>query len=237
MLSLALADKYDLPPPAYTNNPDSNDFIGHPKHTRKYDHTPRLASSHTIPHPLLKLGATHGLLQFPPYVILVRDIRAALVSNYIKHEKRYQISFSDFIRGNPAGDKHRPDIWWHIRFCNGWGKLRRLCPKQSMLIHYEQLTADPLPALEQINSLLQLELSRDNLSYGIENSSKEDMAKKVKKTEDQEHYKFIRFDSSNPLEQYSDLDKENVNRIIDKYLHFNPGYDYTRWDETTFISD
>jgi len=41
MLSLAIAHHFALPPPAFSNNADSNDFIGHPRHQRRYPQTPR----------------------------------------------------------------------------------------------------------------------------------------------------------------------------------------------------
>ncbi len=231
MLSLAIADKFDLPPPAYTDNPDSNDFIGHPKHSRKYNHTPRIASSHNIPSQLLNIGLLDKMINFPNYVILVRDMRAALVSCYERHKHRYGISFSDFLVGNITGNLHRADIWWHIRFCNGWGKIMRQIPKKCLLVHYENLLADPLFELQRINEILLLDLNKNNLLFGIENSSKKDMAAKVKDKQGLEHKPFIRFDSRDPLQWYSDADRKVFNDIVSKNLIYNPGYDFTDWNQ------
>jgi len=231
MLSLAIADKFNLPPPAYTNNPDSNDFIGHPKHPRKYSHTPKLASSHTIPNPLLNIRLTHKILDFPPYIILVRDIRAALVSNYEKHKHRYGINFSNYLVGNASGNQHRADIWWHIRFFNGWGKVIKQAPEKCLLIHYEKLLTDPLAELKRINKILQLDLDDNNLLFGINNSNKKDMAAKVKEKQDSENYEFIRFDSRDPLQWYSYTDRKIFQDIVSKNLIYNPGYDFTNWEQ------
>ena len=226
MLSLALADRYDLPPPQHTNNPDSNDFIGNPKHPRKYTHTPRLASSHNIPNPLMRTGITHKFVKFPPYVILVRDIRAALVSHYEKHKERYDIDFSRFVRGNPAGDRHWADIWWHIRFCNSWGKINRLVPDNTLVVHYEQLQQDPMSHLVQIRDFFKLDLHDSNLEFGVEHSSKKDMAAREKEKPEEKSYRFIRFDSRDPLSWYAEEDIRQFRAILDAHLKYRFDYDY-----------
>ena len=158
-------------------------------------------------------------------------MRAALVSCYERHKHRYGISFSDFLVGNITGNLHRADIWWHIRFCNGWGKIMRQIPKKCLLVHYENLLADPLFELQQINEILLLDLNKNNLLFGIENSSKKDMAAKVKDKQGLEHKPFIRFDSRDPLQWYSDADRKVFNDIVSKNLIYNPGYDFTDWNQ------
>lgn len=126
MLSLALAAEHGVEPPKYFNNASSNDIIGHPKHKRKYPQLPRIASAHSIPH--AALPTLYGSMNFPPYVVLVRDIRGALISNYAKWRERYQVPFDVYVAGDPSGESYVCDVWWYVRFLNAWGRMAAVKP-------------------------------------------------------------------------------------------------------------
>jgi len=229
MLNLAIADHYDLPPPKYVDNPSSNDFIGHPKHPRLHPHTPRIAMSHTIPHPFFRWKLTHNLVKFPRYVLLVRDIRAALVSHYEKWHEEYAISFSEFVKGNVNGKAHWADIWWHIRFCNGWGAAMEQIPEQILTVHYEDLINDALKELHRVRNFLEIDLSDTSLRCGVDGSSKKYMASLVKSGAKGGHSKFVRIDSRDPLDWYSDQDIQTFKNIVRNNLKYGIGYDYESW--------
>lgn len=70
MLASAIARDYGLPPPQYNH---ANDIIGGPRDPIRYPRAPWLASSHSIPHPLV--GSRWLRRAEPaPYVILIRNI-------------------------------------------------------------------------------------------------------------------------------------------------------------------
>ncbi len=229
MLSLAIAERYDLPPPEHANNDDSNDFIGHPKHPRLYSQTPRIASTHTIPHPWAGSRLVRRCLPFPPYVILVRDIRAALVSHYEKWREEYGISFSEFIEGDVDGGRHWADLWWHIRFCNRWGGIIRRFPDETLLLHYEDLQRDATAELARIRDFFDLDLADEDLAFAVRESSKEKMATRINPELSGGYAKFVRIDGRDPLTWYSDVDIGRFQEIARNNLRHAMGYDYAAW--------
>jgi len=142
MLSTAIAHHLELPAPTRSSGPDSNAFIGHPKNGWAYDRAPKIGSSHNIPSRLISvLGAT-DIMQLPPTVVLVRDIREALLSYYVKWAERYELgTLSDYIRRPAPGEKRIDDVWWFIRFFNRWGEAR--ATRDILVVRHEQLKSDP----------------------------------------------------------------------------------------------
>ena len=111
MLSVVMSPEYGLPIPELLQD---DSIIGHPKSPPKHTNAPRIVHSHTITAPVLAWPLVHELFGLPRYLILVRDPRAALVSHYEKWKDRYQVSFSEFLRGDPRGKRFRKDIWWRF---------------------------------------------------------------------------------------------------------------------------
>ncbi len=175
MLAMALTKKYGLPAPEYIH---ANDVIAGPKNPRNNDILPHLVSAHSIPHLLLGNSLFRRLVKLPPYLVLVRDIRASLVSNFEKWKKQYQCDFREYLRGDVSGHRFNNDIWWCIRFCNSWGKLIERYPSNTLLVRYEDIKSSPLSELQKINQYWKLELSDEHLLFAISESSKEKMAKK-----------------------------------------------------------
>lgn len=229
MLSQAIAHHFERPPPAYTNNADSNDFIGHPRHERRYPETPRLASTHTIAHPLVQARPVRALIRFPPYVVLVRDIRAALVSHYEKWREDYGIGFSEFLEGDVAGGRHWADFWWHIRFCNRWGPIVQHYPARTLLVRYEDLQQQSAVELGRIRDFLGLPLSDADLAHGIAESSKKKMSARINPALEGGRRKQVRQDERDPMLWYTVADRERFQAIVDDNLRWPMGYDYTDW--------
>jgi len=222
MLSLALAAEYGVEPPQYFNNASSNDIIGHPKHKRKYPQLPRIASAHSIPHAALPL--IYHAMNFPPYVVLVRDMRDALISNYAKWRERYQVPFDVYIAGDPSGSKYVCDAWWYVRFLNAWGRMATAYPGRILTLRYEDLRKTPAPGLAAIGRHFGISLSDRAIEAAVQGSSKSAMqAREDPKTGE----KVIRVDAgseSDPV--FGPHEKAILARILKANLRYDFGYDY-----------
>ncbi|WP_025899604.1 sulfotransferase domain-containing protein [Sneathiella glossodoripedis] len=221
MLSCAIAHKHGYPTPKHTDNAKSNDFIGHPKHKPLYPDTPRIASTHQIPHRLYDSRLVRTFVQVPPSAILFRDIRHALVSFYEKwHGNTLNMSFSEFLRGDKNGHQHWADIWWHIRFYNRWGRTIERFPEHSITLYYEDLKADAQNQMSRIFSHFGIDMPQDSLAFAVSESSREKMAAKA------DSEKFVRFDKRDPLEWYSQDDMDFFKKTISENLKYAHGYNY-----------
>jgi hypothetical protein len=172
MLASAIAEQWRLPPPRYNH---ANDIIGGPRDPRLYPHAPALGSSHSIPHPLARVRWLRAALALPKYVVLVRDPRAALASNYEKWHEAYGVTFRKFLEGDVRGRRYNSDLWWCIRFLNAWGAVARRVPEATLIVRYEDLLADPGQQLARIDSFLSLGLSARAMRAGIAAATRERM--------------------------------------------------------------
>ena len=77
----------------------------------------------------------------PKYLVLVRDLRASLASNYVKWRQRYAVDFSTYVRGDVRGRAYNSDLWWTLRFLNAWGDAAARAPHNVMVLRYEDLQA------------------------------------------------------------------------------------------------
>ncbi len=109
---------------------------------------PRIGSSHTIPS--IAFAWYTRLLAHPPVVVLVRDIREAMLSNYVKWREQYDGSFAEYVEGDPLGRRHVADVWWYIHFFNRWGDVARARPQNTLIVRYEDLQDSPEYWLRQI---------------------------------------------------------------------------------------
>lgn len=222
MLATALTHKYDLPPPRYIH---ANDVIAGPKDPQAHPQLPHIVSAHSIPHILLSFSPVHKLMRFPPYVILVRDIRAMLVSNYEKWKEHYGCDFATFLKGDVSGHRFNNDIWWCIRFCNMWGKIADKLPESVCVIKYEDLRATPLLQLQEINRYWDLNLSEAQLQYAIDESTKEKMLKK-KDPDTPFGVDVVRPDKRPYLEWFEKDQQQYIHEMCKKFLRYNFDYEY-----------
>jgi hypothetical protein len=222
MLSLAIAAEYGVEPPQYFNNASSNDIIGHPKHKRKYQQLPRIASAHSIPHAALPL--LYGTMKFPPYVVLVRDMRDALISNYAKWRERYQVPFDVYVAGDPSGERYVCDAWWYVRFLNAWGRMATQYPERVLTLRYEDLRKTPAQGLRAIARHFDITLSDAAIETAVQGSSKSAMqAREDPKTGE----KVIRVDAGNETDPvFGPHERGILARILKANLRYDFGYDY-----------
>jgi hypothetical protein len=105
---------------------------------------------------------------FPlPVVVLVRDIREAMLSNYVKWRDRYAVDLPTYVRGDPSGRRFVADIWWYIHFFNRWGDVAEAWPERVMIVHYEAVQSAPAAALRRIASHYGIALCAEALAAGV----------------------------------------------------------------------
>jgi hypothetical protein len=221
MLALAIARDYGLPPPQYNH---ANDIIGGPRDPIRYPQAPRLASSHSIPHPLVGARWLHRVLNLPPYVILIRDIRASLVSNYEKWKRAYGAGFSEYLRGDPAGRRYNHDIWWCMRFLNAWGEIAGRFPRDTLIVRYEDLQQDAPRELLRISEFLRLSLSTQSMLDAVADATKERM---LQKHDPRRPHGAFRDDPRAFHTWFSAEDREFFLDTLRHYLRHDFGYDYS----------
>ena len=223
MLANALSHQYGLPPPQYNH---ANDFIGGPKDAIVHPNIPRLISSHSIPPIAAAYLVNSGKLNLPKYVLLVRDIRASLVSNFRKWENRYAVSFSEFLRGDPSGRKYNSDLWWSIRFLNAWHRLSHVPASEILTVRYESLQQELSLQLNAVNDFLDLKLSVEAITAGIESASKTEMKSRAdpERPKGEVHESVV-----DPFEWFNSSDRAFLTNQCDKFLRFDFGYDYRHW--------
>jgi hypothetical protein len=118
MLSCTLAGQHSVPLPRHSSGPDSDTIIHHPRWPQRYPGVPRIGSSHTIPSIAFTWLWLTRNFPFRPVVVLVRDIRSAMISHYVKWQHEYPAQLADYVRGDPSGVRYRADIWWYMHFFN-----------------------------------------------------------------------------------------------------------------------
>ena len=223
MLANALSHQYGTPPPAYNH---ANDIIGGPKDLPLYPQLPRIIASHTIAHPLLRFASVHGLCKLPRYVVLVRDIRTALASNYTKWRSAYGVSFSEYLAGDTRGRMFNNDVWWSLRFLNSWGEVRQKVPKRVTVIRYETLENDAAGELERIAHDFDLDLSHAAIEHGVAVSTRRLMQEK---DDPLRPPGAVRSETSAPHAFFDDAGKAFLTKVLTACLRHDFGYDYTRW--------
>lgn len=223
MLAQALAQRYGVAPPRYNH---ANDIIGGPKDPVQHPQLPLLRSAHSLPAWPLYSALLYRRLGLPPFVVLVRDPRASLVSNYNKWQARYGQAFSDYLRGDPAGHRYNSDIWWCIRFMNAWGALAAAQPATVLVLHYEAVQADPAAALARVDAHLQLDLGAGALAHGVAAASKS----RMQAQHDPQRPPGEVRQAGRPWQSwYASADRAFVEDVARELLHFDFGYALSRW--------
>jgi len=227
MLGHLASRAFEVPPPSHIGD---NSVVGHPKSPPRYPGLPRIVQSHGIPSPLVHAWFVHRLLRFPPYVLLVRDVRAALVSHYEKWKGRYGVPFSTYLRGDPAGRRYDKDIWWDIRFLNAWSRVLERMPERVLVLRYEDLRADPVRSLRAVWRHFGL-AEQPALEYALaaERADKRTMARVERPGDD---LKVVRLDERSPFAWYAPADREFLVLTLAERLRADFGYDYARWEQS-----
>ena len=164
MLSCAIAEEFGVASPSRSSGREADRIIGHPRWPRPA-RVPWIGSSHTIPSIAFAWTWFTGLLPHPPVVVLVRDIEAAMRSNYLKWRERYGGSTADYVRGDPSGRRYVADLWWYMHFFNRWGDVSRSQPGNVLVVRYEDLLAAPASCLQRITEHYGIQLGDHALRH------------------------------------------------------------------------
>jgi hypothetical protein len=173
MLSHAMAQKYRLAAPAYSCGPNSEDFIGQPRPSRKHPHVPFVASSHNLPSSILAWPWLARLLRLPPIVVLVRDPKEAMLSHFVKWAPVLDLDLHEYVCASPPHRKAVADAWWYIDFFNRWGRMREALPDKVLVIRYEDMLAAPERWLRRAADHLGVPLDASAVKAGLAVSSRE----------------------------------------------------------------
>ena len=235
MLSLALAERYDLAPPAHIKD---DSIVGHTKNPPRHAHIPQIAVTHSHPHYLLRVSNIFRVLDLPKFVVLVRDPRDILVSMYEKNRGEHlkkkmstedDVSFSQFIRGDVTGNTRIGDIWQIILFFNAWGPVVAAQPENVMPVRYEDLKGDTAGTLRKICDHAGLrDIPDDVLARAVAGSSKEHMRQKLDKSEDV-YDKSVNLGQRNFKSWYDAGDRSFLEDTCKRYLRCDFGYKLDDW--------
>lgn len=165
MLSCALAHDWGVEPPARTSGREGDAIIGHPRWAPRYSDKPRIGASHTIPSIAFALPGLRSILRVKPTVVLVRDIRQAMLSNFLKWN--YGASMEEYVEGKPGGKKFIADVWWYIHFFNRWGDIARAQSERVLVVRYEDIQADPAHWLRRVGAQYGFHLSDAAIAAGL----------------------------------------------------------------------
>jgi len=172
MLSNAIAHHLGLPPPARSSGPSSDVYIGHARHRRRFPQAPRIGSSHHMPSRLVAILGALGLVRLPPVVLLVRRIPDSLLSYFFKwREPKALGPLDQYVAKAPSAQG--VDLWWFIRFFNRWGLMRRIFPREVMVVRYEDIQRDPETWVRRIWAHWGVELTDADLSAALAVSTRE----------------------------------------------------------------
>ena len=117
--------------------------------------------SHTTTRLRRSRGRLSGeLFPIPKQVVLVRDIREVLVSAYVKWISESEISFSEFVRGDPTNRLgYLCDVWWYVSYLNRWVDVKASAPGDTLVVRYEDMVAEPALWLRRMSDHFGLNLS------------------------------------------------------------------------------
>ena len=235
MLSQTIAAQWGVAPPQYYDNESSNDIIGHPKHKKIYPELPRIASSHNVPSAIMDWPISRALFRFPPYIVVVRDLRQVMLSHYAKHGPKYRenygTSFTEYLHSDITNSApYLYNIGNYIRFLNRWGDAIERYPNETIAIHYEDTRKDPAATLRRIGQHFGLSFTDAAIDTAVKMGTKEEMAKY---SDPAIPYKIVRPDDDTSAPVYTDADKAYFGRIVQNHLRHNFGYDYPTWHPTT----
>jgi len=204
-------------------------IIGHPRMEHRHTHVPRLVRTHHAPSPLVHCAPVRSLVQFPKYVVLLRDIRASIVSRFERQtEELAGISFSDSLRDHSLWARGTKwDLYKRFVFFNAWGDVARKMPEQTLLVHYENVRRDTATELEHVWRFLELPVANPAMfAQAADDCSKERMAA------NDPHLRnivLVRKDERDPVDWFNAEDREYFSARCAELLRHTFGYDFNDW--------
>lgn len=225
LLAHVISAEYKIPPLKHI---DERVIIGHPRMPETYSQIPRLIWTHHAPSPLVHSAPVRSLARFPKYVLLLRDIRASLVGQYEKHKQDRSMTFSEYLRDNRIfGRSFKWDLDKRIVFFNAWGRVKDVLPGQVHPVHYESLRRDTAGELERVWRFLELPVTDPAVFQQAAHAcSKEQMSQNEPPVRS---HNLVRRDERDPVEWFSESDRDYFTSRTGKLLKHTFGYDFSDW--------
>jgi len=204
-------------------------IIGHPRMEQRDSGLPRLVRTHHAPSPLVHCAPVRSLLRFPKYVVMLRDMRASIVSRFERQtEELAGVSFSDSLRDHSLRARGTKwDLYKRIVFFNAWGDVAQRLPNQTLLVHYENLRANTPAELERVWRFLELPVSDPTMfAQATAECSKERMAERDPHLR---NIVLVRKDERDPVDWFNPADREYFSARCAELLRHDFGYDFNDW--------
>lgn len=203
-------------------------IIGHPAEPATYPQIPRLVRTHHAPSLLVHAAPLRAAFSYPRYVVLVRDIRASMVSRYEKRKQEFDISFSDYLRDHRVlGRDHKWDLYKRIVFFNAWGHVAELMPERTCIVQYELLRQDTAGELERVWRFLNLPVSDPAMfQQAAQQCSKEQMSQREPPERTRN---LVRRDERDPVEWFNAADRAYFTDCCRRLLKHSFGYNWSDW--------
>ena len=157
-------------------------------------------------------------------IILIRDIRDSLVSNYDSFRKNQviDITFSKFLRNEKYSSKY--GLKNRIDFLNSWYKNSRNID-DVLFVKYEDLKKDLKTQIKKIISFSDINIEEKTIELIIEETSLFNM-KKMEKRASKITEKINKGLVGRYKDYFNDSDMEFFRHQINKSLVYDYGYEY-----------
>jgi Ca2+/Na+ antiporter len=224
MLATAIAAEHNLPLPKYFSFDAAADIVGIPSKLVRRPGIPAIALSHNHPAALVAWPIVRRLLPYPKQVVLVRDIREVLISAYVKWIPDGEVSFSDFVRGDPGNRRgYLCDVWWYLSYLNRWGDVKASAPQDTLVVRYEDMVEDPALWLRRIGDHFGLKLGDGAIAAALALRDK-DVVRARRDPKDTEAV--IADPAKKARVRFTDADISELRSILARHLRYDYGYDY-----------
>jgi Ca2+/Na+ antiporter len=230
MLATAIAKHHGLALPKYFSFTAAGDLVGIPSALVRRPGIPAIALSHNHPAAPLAWPILRKLVPIPKQVVLVRDIREVLISAYAKWIPEREISFSDFVRGDPTNRRgYLCDVWWYISYLNRWGDVKAGAPGDTLVVRYEDMVAEPAHWLRRISDHFGLNLSDRAIETALALRDKKAV---LARRDPNDTERVIAAPEAKADIRFSEADLRELRSILSRHLRYDYGYDYGLKDTT-----
>jgi hypothetical protein len=233
MLSHAIADAYNLPPPRHSSGAAADDYISHPKWPQKHPNTPRIGSSHNLPSSVLSNPVLFRALRLPPIVVLVRDPKEAILSTYIKWRRDTGRTLGEYVMARPHRRRRITDIWWYVDFFNRWGRMATRLPDDVIIVRYEDLQAEPAYWLRRVLEHFGMAASDASIARAISASDKDQMRRLLDPTFNET---IIPSQAERDRARLSAVEEARLRAVLAAHLKYGFGYGYAAGNRPMVIS-
>jgi len=112
-----------------------------------------------------------------------------------------------------------------MRFFNAWGAVVAACPDRTMVLRYEDLTADARDSLAKVCTFLGIEpVAPDLIERAVTSASKQEMANRLDPGEDHAD-RVVNLGERDPNDWFGAADRDFLAEVCRRNLKYNFGYD------------